>query len=275
MSGMQNKKHDDALRKTAYKVIFHTDTKPGKLFDIILLITIFVSVLVVMLDSVKEIRRDYIDFLYAAEWVITIVFTIEYIVRIIVHPHPRRYIFSFYGIIDLLAALPTYLALVLAGTHYLAVIRALRLFRVFRILKLSKFTDAGSAIASALKNSRSRIGVFLYSIFIIVIVIGSLMYLIEGPEHGFTSIPRSIYWAVVTLTTVGYGDISPGTNLGQFIASLIMILGYSIIAVPTGIVSAEIAKMNKSHQKKCSGCGNSDHDDDADYCKNCGEKLSP
>ncbi|HKK58560.1 MAG TPA: ion transporter [Salinivirga sp.] len=271
---MQHKKHDDALRKTIYKIIFHTDTPAGKLFDVILLIIILFSVLVVMLDSVREIRDDYIDFLYAAEWTITIIFTLEYILRILVHPHPRRYIFSFYGIIDLLAALPTYLALFLAGTHYLAVIRALRLFRVFRILKLSKFTDAGSAIAIALKNSKSRISVFLYSIFIIVIVIGSLMYLIEGPEHGFTSIPRSIYWAIVTLTTVGYGDISPGTDLGQFIASLIMILGYSIIAVPTGIVSAEMARMNKTHHKRCRACGSEDHESDALFCKNCGESLS-
>ncbi|ALO16865.1 MlotiK1 channel [Salinivirga cyanobacteriivorans] len=271
---MQHKKHDDALRKTTYKVIFHTDTPAGKLFDVTLLIIILVSVLVVMLDSVKEIRDDYIDLLYAAEWTITIIFTLEYILRILVHPHPQRYIFSFYGIIDLLAALPTYVALFLAGTHYLAVIRALRLFRVFRILKLSKFTDAGSAIAIALKNSKSRISVFLYSIFIIVIVIGSLMYLIEGPDHGFTSIPRSIYWAIVTLTTVGYGDISPGTDLGQFIASLIMILGYSIIAVPTGIVSAEMARMNKTNRKRCKVCGCEDHESDALFCKNCGESLS-
>lgn len=270
---MARKKHDHALQKTIYKVIFHTDTRAGKLFDVILLITILISVLIVMLDSVREVREQYIVFLQSIEWSITIIFSVEYILRIWSHPHPKRYIFSFYGIIDLLAALPTYLALVLAGTHYLAVIRALRLFRIFRILKLEKFTDAGSAIYIALKQSRDRISVFLYSIFIIVIVIGSFMYLIEGPEYGFTSIPRSIYWAIVTLTTVGYGDISPGTNFGQFIASLIMILGYSIIAVPTGIVSAEMARMKLEKQKKCPGCGRHTHDEDADYCKNCGSEL--
>jgi voltage-gated potassium channel len=164
--------------------------------------------------------------------------------------------------------------LILAGTHYLAVIRALRLLRIFRILKLSQYLDAGSAIALALKHSRRRIGVFIYGVLIIVIVIGSLMYLIEGPENGFTSIPRSIYWAIVTLTTVGYGDISPGTNFGQFIASLIMILGYAIIAVPTGIVSAELVKANQQIVKQCNSCHEKNHDKDATFCKKCGEKLS-
>jgi voltage-gated potassium channel len=262
-----------SLRKRLYKIIFFTDTKAGKLFDVVLLIAILVGVLVVMLDSVKEIRDNYVTLLHAVEWTITIIFSLEYILRIIVHPRPKKYIFSFYGIIDLLAAIPTYISLLIAGTHYLAVIRALRLLRVFRILKLSQYLDAGSAIAVALKQSRRRIGVFIYAILIIVIVIGSLMYLVEGPEHGFTSIPRSIYWAIVTLTTVGYGDISPETNIGQFIASLIMILGYAIIAVPTGIVSAELVKANQINKRHCKSCNEVNHEQDAVYCKKCGKKL--
>ncbi|PLX22904.1 MAG: ion transporter [Salinivirgaceae bacterium] len=262
-----------SLRKRLYRIIFYTDTKAGKLFDVLLLVAILVGVLVVMLDSVKEINDNYYTILHTVEWVITIIFSLEYILRILVHPRPSKYIFSFYGIIDFLAAIPTYISLFLAGTHYLAVIRALRLLRVFRILKLSQYLDAGSAIAIALKHSRRRISVFIYAVLLIVIVIGSLMYLIEGPEHGFTSIPRSIYWAIVTLTTVGYGDISPETSLGQFIASLIMILGYAIIAVPTGIVSAELVKANQQVKKQCPSCDEINHDEDAIFCKKCGGKL--
>lgn len=262
-----------SLKKSLYNIIFYTDTKAGKLFDVALLAAIVIGVLIVMLDSVKEIRDDYHVILHNAEWGITILFSLEYILRILVHPKPRKYIFSFYGIIDLLAAIPTYISLIIVGSHYLAIIRALRLLRIFRILKLSQYLDAGSAIALALKHSRRRIGVFIYAVLIIVIVIGSLMYLIEGPENGFTSIPRSIYWSIVTLTTVGYGDISPGTNFGQFVASLIMILGYAIIAVPTGIVSAELVKANQQITKKCPSCSEENHDKDAVYCKKCGEKL--
>ncbi len=266
-------KHKHPLKLHLYKIIFDTDTAAGKAFDVGLLVAIVIGVLVVMLDSVSFIREEYYQTLLVAEWVITIVFSVEYILRIIVHPHSKRYIFSFYGIIDLLSALPTYLTLFLAGTHYFAVIRALRLFRIFRILKLSQFVDAGSAIAQALRQSRTRISVFMFSLLIIIILIGSLMHFIEGPENGFTSIPRSIYWSIVTLTTVGYGDISPKTNIGQFIASLIMILGYAIIAVPTGIVSAEMVNSKNTRPGNCPKCGTTNHDRDAEYCKKCGEKL--
>jgi voltage-gated potassium channel len=224
---------------------------------------------------VKEISLAVGTWLFVGEWVFTIIFTVEYIVRIIVSRKKVRYIRSFYGIIDLLSILPTYLGLVLTGSHYLVIIRILRMLRVFRILKLSRYLKASEVLTVSLKQSKYKIIVFLEVVMTTVIIMGSLMYLIEGPESGFTSIPRGIYWAIVTLTTVGFGDITPDTVAGQFLASIIMILGYSIIAVPTGIISAELIKTEhlKQSKKKCSECQTEIHDADAKYCKHCGGKL--
>ncbi len=270
-------------RQILYRIIFGTDTLSGKTFDIFLLITIIFSIVIFMLESITSIESKYGNLLHISEWVITIIFSIEYILRIIITRRSFKYITSFYGIIDLLSVLPTYIAIFFTGTHFLAIIRSLRLLRVFRVLKISLYEDAGNSLLLALKSSRRKIGVFLYTIVIIVVIVGTLMYYVEGAEHGFTSIPRSIYWAIVTLTTVGYGDMSPETNLGQFIASIIMILGYAIIAVPTGIVSAEMvnAKNNptpvveceEKQVKTCVNCNTNKHEHDANYCKNCGEEL--
>lgn len=268
-------KNEKGLKQTWYEVIFQADTKAGKTFDIILLVSILLSVFVVMLDSVRELHIEYRTFFQYAEWFFTIIFTIEYAVRIYVSRKRIRYVRSFYGIIDLLSILPTYLSLILAGSHYLLVIRVLRLLRVFRILKLSRYLRASEVLAVSLKQSRYKITVFFEVVLAMVIIMGSLMYLIEGPENGFTSIPKSIYWAIVTLTTVGFGDITPQTVVGQFFASLIMILGYSIIAVPTGIISAEMFRVDKRKGTNvtCTGCKYDSHDDDASFCKRCGTAL--
>lgn len=261
------------LRLRVYKIIFHTDTRAGKIFDEILLGVILLSVALVMLDSVSAIRQNYLPILFTLEWIITALFTIEYALRIWSSGNRLKYIFSFYGIIDLMAIVPTFLVLFVAGTQYLSIVRALRLLRIFRILKLTHYSTAGAAIIEALLRSRKRIVVFLFAIFIVVIIIGSAMYVIEGPQYGFTSIPRSAYWAIVTLTTVGYGDISPHTAVGQFLASCIMVLGYSIIAVPTSIISTEMVKKDFSTSKFCSHCKSRDLDADSKFCKNCGKPL--
>lgn len=262
------------FRKKLYEVIFEADTPTGKFFDVVLLIIILISIVLVMLESVSSINKDYQSILRITEWIITGVFTIEYILRVAIVRKPFRYIFSFYGIIDLLAVIPTYLGLFVIGSHSLVVIRVLRLLRAFRILKLTRYTQAGRSLARALWVSREKISVFLFFVVVLVIIIGTLMYLVEGESHGFSSIPRSIYWAIVTLTTVGYGDISPVTPFGQFIASIVMIMGYAIIAVPTGIVTAEIIKPDASKNTQvCSNCLYDKHDDDAVYCKKCGAKL--
>ncbi len=230
-----------------------------------------------MLESVKEFDAKYHMFFNVSEWVITILFTLEYIARIICVKKPKQYIFSFYGIIDLISTIPKYLSLIFGGTHYLAALRALRLMRVFRILKLVRFVGEANSLGKALKASRYKIFVFISAVFIICIIVGTLMYIIEGEVHGFTSIPRSVYWAIVTLTTVGFGDIAPQTPLGQVVASFVMILGYGVIAIPTGIVSAEYSRQNRNevvlNTKVCSHCHNSKHRDDAIYCDSCGEKL--
>ncbi len=265
-----------SLKNKFYEIIFEADTKAGKTFDIILSIVILVSVLLVMLESVQHINARYNRFLKIAEWFITIIFTIEYIIRIIIVKKAWRYITSFYGIIDLMAVIPTYLSLVFIGGQSLVVIRILRLLRVFRILKLSRYSAAGRSLAKALWSSRAKIGVFLFFVFMLVVIIGTIMYLIEGEENGFKSIPLSIYWAIVTLTTVGYGDISPSTATGQFLASIVMIMGYAIIAVPTGIVTAEIiGPFKKNNTQVCPECLHSFHDDDAIYCKKCGSEINP
>lgn len=262
-------------QKRVHEIIFEADTFEGKLFDIVLLIAIILSVLVVMLESVPQYSEKYQSLFTAVEWVLTILFSLEYILRIISIKRPTHYIFSFYGIVDLLSIIPTYLGLFIVGTNSLTVIRSLRLLRVFRILKLGKYLHEAKSLVDALKNSKSKIIVFLGAVLTLVIILGTIMYLIESPEDGFTSIPRSIYWAIVTLTTVGYGDIYPATDLGQFIASIVMILGYAIIAVPTGIVTNELINHDPKNvsTQACLNCSQEGHDSDAVYCKYCGELL--
>lgn len=264
-----------SIKSSLHSVIFESNTPLGKLFDIVLLIVISFSVIIVMIDSVENVHNKYGDLFLYLEWIITIIFTIEYALRIFSSIKPTRYIFSFYGIIDLLSILPTYISLVIAGTHFLIVIRMLRLMRIFRILKLVRYVRASNVLAEAIKSSRRTIIVFLEAIIIIVVITGSLMYLIEGPEMGFTSIPKSIYWAIVTITTVGYGDIVPQTALGQTIASMLMIVGFAIIAVPTSIIGGEIIKgeLNRKSDATCIGCNCSEHDEHAKYCKQCGKEL--
>ncbi len=262
------------LRQQIHEIIFEAETRKGKLFDVVLLVVILLSILLVLLESVPSINEKHQTLLKVLEWLITIVFSVEYVVRIRVVKKPLKYIFSFYGIIDLLSVLPTYLSLIIVGSQSLAVIRAIRLLRVFRIFKLNRYISAGQSLGRALWVSREKIFVFLFFILNIVVIVGTLMYLIEGPEHGFNSIPQSIYWAIVTMTTVGYGDISPMTALGQFLASIVMIVGYAIIAVPTGMVTAGIIrKSNRTNTQVCESCMHGDHEDDAAFCKKCGQKL--
>ena len=263
------------LKEKIYNIIFEADTRPGKTFDVFILFLIVFSIVAVMLDSIPAVHAKYGTLLYIIEWVITFFFTVEYILRIWVVQNPSKYIFSFYGIIDLLAILPSFLGFFLSGAHGLIIIRALRLLRIFRLFKLTRYTREANSLILALKASRTKISVFLFTVMTITIVIGTMMYLVEGEEHGFTSIPKGIYWAIVTLTTVGYGDIAPETNLGQFLASFVMIIGYGIIEVPTGIVTAEIALAKKRPvtQISCKNCLKEEHDSDAEFCKYCGESL--
>lgn len=263
-------------KQKIYEIIFEADTPAGKYFDVSLLVIILISVALVILESVPSILANNAPTLKILEWVITIIFTAEYIVRIAIVKKPFKYIFSFYGIIDFLSVIPTYLSLVIIGSHSLVVIRILRLLRVFRILKLTRYTQAGRSLARALWASREKISVFIFFVIILVVIVGTLMYIVEGPQHGFTSIPRGIYWAIVTLTTVGYGDISPETAIGQFFASIVMIMGYAIIAVPTGIVTAEIINPStKQNTQVCEHCLCPNHDDDAEFCKKCGSIIHP
>ncbi|MEZ5104928.1 MAG: ion transporter [Draconibacterium sp.] len=263
------------LKDKLYEIIFEADTPAGKLFDVVLLVIILLSVALVLLESVPSIRINYFSILRILEWVITIIFTIEYLLRIIIIRKSFRYIFSFYGIIDFLSVVPTYLSVIIVGSHSLVVIRMLRLLRVFRILKLTRYTNAGRSLARAMWASREKISVFIFFVITLVVIIGTIMYMVEGETYGFTSIPRSIYWAIVTLTTVGYGDISPQTPLGQFLASIVMIMGYAIIAVPTGIVTAEMIKpATRTNTQVCPNCLHDRHDDDAHFCKKCGAALN-
>lgn len=253
--------------------MFRSDTRAGKAFDLALLIAIVLSILCVFVDSVTSLRTRYGTVIHAAEWLFTVLFTIEYALRIYSSRRAWRYIFSFYGLIDLIAFLPSYLTLFVSGMQYLVVIRAFRLLRIFRILKLSRFTYEGNILKTALRASLYKITVFLTSVLTLVTIVGTLMYIIEGDASGFTSIPVSIYWAIVTITTVGYGDISPHSPLGQFLASLLMITGYGIIAVPTGIVSVEMAKATEDAKKKCPRCHAPIHNIKDNYCATCGYKL--
>lgn len=259
------------MKDKIYRIIFGHDTKSGKLFDVILLWIILTSVIVVVLESVSSIYDRFGDFFFYAEWAITILFTLEYALRIWSSKNPFRYIFSFWGLVDLLSILPTYLELLNFGFHYLLAIRIFRLLRVFRIFKLVRFSREAQKLLLALNASRHKMGVFLMAVFTIMVILGTLMYVIEGGENGFTSIPQSIYWAIVTVTTVGFGDVVPQTVLGKFLSSIAMILGYAIIAVPTGIISVELAK-SKSEDKICEVC-NHDNPDDAQYCNQCGLKF--
>ena len=274
---MKEKKEKPSCRHRLHEIIYEADTKEGKLFDIVLLIAIIASIIFVMLESVKSFDEKLYEFLNIAEWIITILFSIEYILRIVAIKKPFRYIFSFYGIIDLLSTLPKYLSFVIVGSHNLAALRALRLLRVFRILKLTRYVGASNRLIIALRASKAKIAVFLFFVVIICIILGTIMYMVEGEENGFTSIPRSVYWAIVTLTTVGFGDIAPNTPLGQLIASVIMILGYSIIAIPTGIVGAEMSKMTNdedTNTQACPNCLKDHHKENAIYCYNCGSVLN-
>ena len=257
-----------------HEIIFEADTKKGKLFDVILLIAILISVFGVILNSVESIQKDYGNLLIIIEWVFTILFTVEYILRIYSIKKPFKYIFSFMGIIDLLSIIPTYLLFLYPPIHVLVDIRAIRLIRVFRVFKLSRYLRGANIMQIALKSSRPIIIVFFLSVILIVIILGTMMYIVEGQKNGFENIPKSIYWSVVTLTTVGYGDVVPVTTVGKFLASIIMIIGYGIIAVPTGIVSAAIARSSgKVTTQSCRACSKEGHEIDAKHCKYCGSKL--
>ncbi|KAF5064396.1 Ion transport protein [anaerobic digester metagenome] len=268
---------NEKLKRKIYKIIFEAYTPAGKLFDVVLIWSILLSVALVVVESVHEYNEKYQVLFTAGEWFFTILFTLEYILRIYVIRKKTAYIFSFFGVVDLLAILPTYISLLFPGTQYLMVIRILRLMRVFRVFKLSSYLAEANILRKALLASSRKILVFLSSIAVLVVVIGAIMYVIEGPKYGFRDIPTSIYWAVVTLTTVGYGDISPQTGVGQFFASVVMVLGYAIIAVPTGIMTVELSaihrKKNTPTTKVCPECMHEGHDVDARYCKYCGHKF--
>lgn len=258
-----------------HEIIFEADTVTGKAFDLLLIWSILLSVLAVMLDSVGAIRSQYGSLLYGVEWFFTLLFTVEYLLRLSCIGRPWRYATSFFGLVDLLAILPTYLSLLIPGTQYLLVVRILRVLRIFRILKFVEYSSEARLLMRALNASKRKIFVFLFTVLTLVVIIGALMYLIEGPPNGFTSIPRSMYWAIVTMTTVGYGDISPQTNIGQMFAAGVMILGYSIIAVPTGIVTVSMsqAMAKPPTTQSCPDCSAEGHDSDALHCKFCGSKL--
>ena len=265
------------LRKRLGNMIFEYERPLDKVFDIVLLGVIGLSIVLVMIESVAEIREVYGGLLRRLEWWLTGFFALEYLLRVWVARKPWRYVFSFYGLIDFLAILPSFLSLFVDGSQYFIVVRSLRLLRIFRIFKLVKFLGEADVLVRALKASRVKITVFIGAVISLVIILGSLMYLIEGEAHGFDNIPLSIYWAIVTLTTVGYGDISPGTSLGRFLASIIMLIGYGIIAVPTGIVTAEIGNAQRRQRAErlrlCRDCHASDHDGDARFCKWCGTRI--
>ena len=259
------------MRQRLHNIIFEHDTKAGRVFDIILLWLILLSVAVVIIESIPEYHASFFSIFYFIEWIFTVIFSIEYLLRIWSSPKPMKYIFSFWGLVDILSILPTYLDLLVPGYHYLLTVRIFRLLRVFRILKLVRFNKEARVLLEAMKGSSYKISVFLLAVISMVTILGTLMYVVEGSENGFTSIPQSIYWAIVTVTTVGFGDIVPRTVLGQFLSSIAMILGYSIIAVPTGIITVELSK-NKSINRKCKSCDN-ENPENAQFCNQCGEKI--
>lgn len=270
-------------QKKLYQIIFGYESEQGKLFDIVLIVTITASVLAVILDSVHSINEEWHGLLYVLEWVFTLLFTVEYALRLYCSPSTKGYAFSFFGLVDLCSILPTYIAFLWPGSVYLIVIRSMRVLRVFRILKLARYMGEANLLVSALLEARHKIFVFLYGLLILIIIFGSLMFLVEGQEHGFDNIPKSIYWAIVTITTVGYGDIAPQTAVGQFIAAAAMVVGYAIIAVPFGIISSEIWNVQQQNQSKqgnhdhlsvCNNCGHVGHDRDANFCNHCGVEMS-
>jgi len=267
--------NQQSLKKRLHEIIFEAETKSGKTFDVFLLWAIVFSVLAVLLESVRGIQQSYGTILRYFEWTFTVLFTVEYFIRLYCVKKPLKYALSFFGVIDLLALIPTYLSFIFAGAHSLLVIRALRLLRVFRVLKLGRFVDESRVLVLALKKSREKITIFFGFVICLALIVGSLMYLIEGEAHGFTSIPKSIYWAIVTMTTVGFGDITPNTTLGQILSSLVMIMGYAIIAVPTGIISATMAHADRELNTTitCPSCTKEGHAKNADFCYTCGEKL--
>jgi len=270
------KEKNELWRARLHEIIYESNTTAGKAFDVSLLILIIASIFIVMLDSINKWHLHYGHFFLTLEWIFTFLFTIEYLLRLISIKKPLSYIVSFLGIVDLLAIIPSYLSIFFVGAHSLLVFRALRLLRVFRIFKLTHFLSEMQFLGSAVKGSLRKITIFMFIVLSLVIILGSIMYMIEKGQNGFSSIPDSIYWAIVTITTVGYGDISPATPLGKFVASIIMLMGYGIIAVPTGIVTTEMALAAKKKEQKnevCPRCGKGGHDADAKYCKNCGEAL--
>jgi|SRR5690554_5114916 len=275
-----DKKAAPSWKSRMHEIIFEADTPMGKLFDVILLWSILLSVLAVILETVEPIRTEYGLALIIGEWTFTVLFTIEYVLRLISVGKPLKYAISFMGVVDLLSSIPTYIALFVAGPQYLLVLRTVRLLRVFRILKLRRYVVEAQTLVNALKSSFAKITVFIGGVLVLVLIMGTMMYLIEGPKYGFTSIPYSMYWTIVTITTVGYGDISPQTGFGQTLASLVMLIGYGIIAVPTGIVTSEISRARRTKKmvnvssRSCPECSHEGHDEDADYCKFCGAKLN-
>jgi voltage-gated potassium channel len=272
-----NKEKAPEWKNKLHEVIFEADTPMGKLFDVILLWAILLSVLAVMLETVDFIRIEYGLLLYIIEWTLTGLFTVEYLLRLISVAKPIKYATSFMGIIDLLSTIPTYIGLFIAGPQYMLVLRTVRLLRVFRILKLRRYVSEAQVLINAIKSSIAKITVFIGAVVIIVLIIGTVMYIVEGPSNGFTSIPYSMYWTIVTITTVGYGDISPQTALGQTIASFVMLLGYGIIAVPTGIVTSELNRARNQNKEvsnqSCPACSKEGHDTNAKHCKHCGAVL--
>ncbi len=269
-------KDPSSLRELCRIIIFEADTPAGKTFDVLLIVSILGSVLAICLDSVPSINQAYHGLFIGIEWAFTILFTIEYGLRIWSVKSPSYYARSFYGIVDLAAILPTYLSLFFSGAEFLVVVRLLRVLRIFRILKLVQYLEGSRTIMRALRASRPKIVVFVFTVMVLVTIIGSLMYLIEGDASGFTSIPQGIYWAIVTLTTVGYGDLSPDTAMGKFLASIVMIMGYGIIAVPTGIVTAELTRQESSTTTvSCPNCSAEGHLDSAEFCYRCGHALDP
>ena len=264
-----------SLKERLYFIIFEADTPAGKMFDVLLFIAIMISVGLTMLSSVQSINSVYKGVIFPLNTAFTVLFTIEYVVRLYCARHTLRYARSFFGVVDLLAVLPFYIGLFVSGAGFLDVIKVLRMLRIFRVLKMAQYVGEADLLKNALMASRRKIGIFLVVVMTIVVILGSLMYIIEGEENGFSSIPRAVYWAIVTLTTVGYGDISPQTGPGQALAAVIMIIGYSIIAVPTGIITAELglSAARQKQSRNCEACGHRVHDADASFCKRCGSAL--
>ena len=272
-------KPEGGLRLQMYTIIFEADTRAGKLFDLILLASILASVVVVILDSVDSVSRDHAMLFTALEWAFTLLFTVEYAARLSCVRRPLRYARSFFGVVDLLAVLPAYLTLLVPGVHVLLDVRVLRLLRIFRILKLAAYVGEYRALGAALSASKRKIFIFLSIVMMVALLMGTLMYVVEGPERGYTSIPAAVYWAIVTMTTVGYGDITPQTDLGRLISAVMMLLGWGILAVPTGIVSAEMTARRVAQRvpttRTCHDCLSEGHEAQAQFCRDCGAKLPP